>query len=96
MSSSPNVGLGYGQLVANSYEAVSAGSHNDMSSNQKRKRRDSVKNHSDIVGNTSLLSNNSPPKKKKRTSSSSHAIASGLVKKNTVYCVCKTKYDPTK
>jgi hypothetical protein len=39
----------------------------------------------------------SPPKKKKRTSSSSsNAFAAGLVKKNTVYCICKTKYDQTK
>ncbi len=44
-----------------------------------------------------------PPSKKKRNSSggknsyeTSTAVAKGLVKKNKVYCVCKTKYDPTK
>ncbi len=46
-----------------------------------------------------------PSKKKKRNSSgnanagsneSSSAVAKGLVKRNKTYCVCKTKYDPTK
>ncbi len=38
-----------------------------------------------------------PAKKKKRNStSSSSAVAAGIIKKDKVYCVCKTKYDPTK
>ena len=46
-----------------------------------------------------LNENSSPPRKKRKSSGGSmnnSALAAGLVKKDKVYCICKTKYDPKK
>jgi hypothetical protein len=101
MSTASNAGVGYGQLVANSYEVVSSASNDlggSLPASTKRKRRDSSLGGHGDAKNASVTRSASPPpaKKKKRTSSSSSPALAGLAKKNAVYCVCKTKYDPTK
>ena len=98
MSMSSSEGHSYDQLMANSYEVVSTVSCSALTTSQqasKRKRCDSNLNLNDTTNMSLTLA--SPPKKKKRTSSSSsNAFSAGMIKKNTVYCICKTKYDQTK
>lgn len=73
-----------------------------ISSTLKRKREDSLESEqsSESTANHSTLESgdsSAPVKKRTRTSSvSSAAFAASLVKKDKIYCLCKTKYDPTK
>eukprot|EP00094_Tigriopus_californicus_P011143 TCALIF_10753-PA protein Name:"Similar to E(bx) Nucleosome-remodeling factor subunit NURF301 (Drosophila melanogaster)" AED:0.03 eAED:0.03 QI:0/0.85/0.75/0.87/1/1/8/257/2554 len=73
-----------------------------ISSTLKRKREDSLEseNSSESTANHSTLESGdsfAPMKKRTRTSSiSSAALAASMVKKDKIYCLCKTKYDPTK
>lgn len=94
-----NVPTGYNQLATNSYEAVTASNDAQLPQREssKRKRRDSVTHHPAAAddANASQHHASPPPKKKKRTSSTS-ANSNSAAKKNAVYCVCKTKFDPTK
>jgi nucleosome-remodeling factor subunit BPTF len=71
--------------------------------NSKRKRQESGSIEKRAVAeeeHETPLSESPPPqpskKKKRNSSSSSSAVAAGIIKKDKVYCVCKTKYDPKK
>ena len=74
-------------LLQNSYEAIASGGEilNNIEINNKRKRHDS--------DDTSESSGTpQPPKAKKKRRSSGQAS----VKKDKLYCICKTRYDPKK
>ncbi len=81
-SSSFQAGAGTNS-AATSNSHLAAVASNNVTPPSKKKKRDSSGSNKGHHGSSS-------------SSSSSAAVAKGLVKKNQTYCVCKTKYDPTK
>merc|ERR1719189_3465799 len=90
-------------LLQNSYEAISSGDlHNNSNIVEMNNKRTANKRQRNASSESSEGSNDNtleiiqePPKKKKKRRSSGQA-SSTSVKKDKVYCICRTKYDPKK
>ena len=68
--------------------------HPEMkNSSNKRKRRESDETNE---SNLTIVENAQPPKAKKKRRSSGGQHMPATVKKDKLYCICKTRYDPKK
>ena len=67
--------------------------HQEKNSSNKRKRRESDETNE---SNLTIVENAQPPKAKKKRRSSGGQHMPATVKKDKLYCICKTRYDPKK